>query len=165
MNTNSLFSRGERGGAEEQPTSFSRRHGDSPRHGEAAKSENQQPIARGETAEQKWFSHPGREWVDSSRGLARAVFWPTPGKDHLRSRTPTGVRGILAHGLFRHPCRGAYHTDFHRGYRAKHPPGTPGYFPSALRAETTQTTPFSLPCSFHGSITSQVKSKKSNIST
>jgi hypothetical protein len=28
---------------------FSRRHGDSPRHGEAAKSENQQPIARGET--------------------------------------------------------------------------------------------------------------------
>jgi hypothetical protein len=49
-----------------------------------------------------WLFQPGG-LTESSRGLARDVFWPTPGTNRRSGRTPAGVQetGIDS---FRHPC-------------------------------------------------------------
>ena len=84
-----------------------------------------------------WMFQPGG-LTDSSRGLARDVFWPTPGRDHRNERTPAGVQEVMF-DFFRHPYRGAFTSDDFRGYATKHPSRTPGYYPSALQAGTTET--------------------------
>jgi hypothetical protein len=90
--------------------------------------------------------------TESSRGLARDVFWPTPGRDCGGRRTPAGVQEVVLDS-FRHPCRGASIPHAFRGYATKHPSRTPGYFPSALRAGTTETTMFLNPSSGDESFT------------